>query len=247
MDFLKACKEFHIDLSDKQIDRFEKYFELLVNWNEKMNLTAITEKEEVYSKHFLDSMSLMHAFYELDETDLLKKKKLIAGDFSLIDVGTGAGFPGIPLKILFPQSKIVLMDSLGKRVTFLNEVIKDLKLEGISAIHARAEDLGKDPNYREQFDLCVSRAVANLSGLSEYCLPFVKKGGAFIPYKSEKAEEEIANAKNAIFLLGGTLQKKLDFTLPGTDFGRSLIIIEKRQPTSKKYPRKAGLPTKSPL
>ena len=247
MNFTEACKEWNITLSDEQNKQFEDYFHLLVEWNEKMNLTAITDQEEVYLKHFLDSMSLILAFDELEKIHGLNKDKLQKGEFSLIDVGTGAGFPGIPLKILFPQSKIVLMDSLQKRVTFLEEVIRKLDLKNIEAVHARAEDLGKDSNYREQFDLSVSRAVANLAGLSEYCLPFVKVGGAFVSYKSGKAKEELLAAKNAIFLLGGSTVSEKEFFLPGTDMNRNLIVIEKKQPTSKKYPRKAGLPTKSPL
>ena len=229
MDLRKSARAFGIELSDKQLDQFENYFHLLVEWNEKMNLTAITEREDVYCKHFLDSISLVSAFQDfLDQFQ--------SGHFKLIDVGTGAGFPGIPLKIIFPDAEIVLMDSLNKRITFLNEVIDQLNLNesgSIEAIHSRAEELAHNKEYREQFDLVVSRAVANLSTLSEYCLPFAKVGGYFVSYKSEKASEEIAAAKNAIFLCGGSLANEISFVLPDTNIGRTLVIIEKKQNTSK--------------
>ena len=243
MDLNKAVSEFGIELTEKQLNQFEEYFHLLIEWNEKMNLTAITEREDVYLKHFLDSLSIVKVFPELNET-------VNSGEFSLIDVGTGAGFPGIPLKILFPNANVTLMDSLNKRITFLNEVVNTLNLNesgSIECIHARAEELAQNKEYREQYDLVVSRAVANLSTLTEYCLPFAKVSGYFIPYKSEKAGEEIAAAGNAIFLCGGTLKKEVSFVLPGSDLKRSLIIIEKRQNTAKKYPRKAGMPAKNPL
>ena len=246
MDLMHSAKEFGIELNEKQLSQFEEYYRLLIEWNEKMNLTAITEKEDVYLKHFLDSVSFVKALSELHDLPA----EISDGYFRLIDVGTGAGFPGIPIKIIFPKADIVLMDSLNKRITFLNEVIKILQLneEGsITAIHARAEELAQNKEHREQYDFVVSRAVANLSTLTEYCLPFAKVGGFFIPYKSEKAVEEITAAKNAIFLCGGSLIGDVSFILPESDLKRSLILIEKKQNTSKQYPRKSGLPSKKPL
>ena len=237
MDFQNALSEFGISLNQKQIEQFELYYKLLVSWNEKMNLTAITDREEVYVKHFLDSLSFV-------------KTNPSTEDFRLIDIGTGAGFPGIPIKILYPKAHITLMDSLAKRVTFLNEVIEELSLNedgSIEAVHARAEDLAKDQTYREQYDYAVSRAVANLSTLSEYCLPFVKVGGVFVSYKSEKATEEVKDAKKAVFLLGGSFGEEISFILPGSDLKRTLVMIEKKSATSAKYPRKAGMPSKNPL
>ncbi|WP_461810403.1 16S rRNA (guanine(527)-N(7))-methyltransferase RsmG [Faecalimonas sp.] len=226
----------HLDivLDDKQKKQFYQFYEILVEWNSFMNLTGITEYEEVNEKHFVDSLSLVKAL------DLEKVK-------TVIDVGTGAGFPGIPLKIAFPHLKVVLLDSLNKRVKFLNEVIEQLGLTGIRTIHGRAEDYAKQKEYRENFDLCVSRAVANLSTLSEYCLPYVNVGGMFIPYKSEEIDTEVAASKKAIHILGGKLSEVIKFQLPGTDIGRSFVKIEKVQNTDKKYPRKAGLPAKEPL
>lgn len=223
-----------IKLSKKQISQFLKYYELLVEWNSFMNLTAITEYDEVMKKHFVDSLSLIKAF------DVSKEA-------SVIDVGTGAGFPGLALKIAYPNLKITLLDSLNKRINFLNEVIIQLGLSGIEAIHGRAEDFAKPGKLREKFDLCVSRAVANLSTLSEYCLPYVKVGGEFISYKSEKMEEEMNAAKNAIHVLGGKIQRCEEFYLPDSDIYRNLVVIKKVKETPKKYPRKAGLPSKEPL
>lgn len=232
--FEKDLKQWNIMLSEKQLQQFLTYFEMLVEWNKKMNLTAITEYEEVMKKHFVDSLSLTQAF---DLSDNL----------SLIDVGTGAGFPGLPLKIVFPNLKITLLDSLNKRVQFLNAVIEELGLQDIEAVHGRAEDFAKENLLREKFDLAVSRAVANLTTLSEYCLPFVKVGGSFISYKSEKAADEIDQAKKAIFLLGGNLEKQIELHLPDSDIYRNLVVIEKKAASPKKYPRKAGLPAKEPL
>lgn len=226
--------KFGIELNEKQLYQFIKYYELLIEWNSFMNLTAITEFEAVCTKHFIDSISLCKA------VDCTK-------EYHVIDIGTGAGFPGIPLKIVFPNLKITLLDSLGKRVNFLNAVITELELQEIEAIHGRAEDFAKTGVLRETFDICVSRAVANLSILSEYCLPYVKVGGYFISYKSEKVTDEIQMAQNAIQILGGEVSVKKVFLLPNSDIYRNLLMIKKIQNTPKKYPRKAGLPSKEPL
>lgn len=242
--FTRRLKEFDIDLNDKQISQFQKYYELLIEWNGFMNLTAITDFEDVIVKHFLDSISLIKA-YDLDQ------------ELRVLDLGTGAGFPGIPLKIVFPKLKITLLDSLNKRIKFLNEVIDTLGLIGIEAIHGRAEDYAK-VDYRENFDLVVSRAVANLSTLSEYCLPYVKVGGYFIPYKSENLSKntietkkgklsEMDVAMKAVSILGGEFEKQIEFILPETDIYRNLVLIKKVKNTGSKYPRKAGLPSKEPL
>ncbi len=223
-----------ITLTDEQKQQFDKFYELLVEWNKVMNLTGITEYEEVNEKHFVDSVSIVKAI------DIHKFEKVI-------DIGTGAGFPGIPLKIVFPHLKIVLLDSLNKRINFLNTVIDELGLKDIETIHGRAEDFAKQADYREQFDLCVSRAVANLSTLSEYCIPYVKKDGMFVPYKSGEIDEEVVQAKKAVHILGGKLEEVVKFQLPGTEIGRSFVKISKVQNTAKKYPRKAGLPSKEPL
>jgi len=234
--FEKDLEQFQITLSDTQKEQFLKYYELLVEWNGFMNLTAITEFDDVMKKHFADSLSLVKAYSEI-RTEKLK----------VIDIGTGAGFPGIPLKIVFPQIELTLLDSLQKRLKFLQEVIDQLGLGEVELIHGRAEDFCKPSMKREQYDLCVSRAVANLATLSELCLPYVKVGGKFIPYKSEKAEEEVKAAKKAIGLLGGEVKDQIEFELPESNIGRTLVVIEKKNATPKKFPRKAGMPAKEPI
>ncbi len=230
--FLKGLEELQTKLDDTQVNQFIQYYEMLVEKNKVMNLTAITEFDEVIEKHFLDSLSLIKVY------DLTK-------EVSVLDMGTGAGFPGIPLKIAFPQLQVTLADSLNKRILFLQEVIDTLGLEKVEAIHARAEELGRNKEYREQYDLVVSRAVANLASLGEYCIPFVKLGGEFISYKSGEIEEEVKNAKNAVFLLGGKVKEVYKFDL--YEQKRSFVRIEKVKGTPKAYPRKAGTPTKMPL
>ena len=232
--FLKDIKNLGLALSERQAEQLIRYYEMLVKWNQVMNLTAITEFGDVMKKHFTDSLSLVKAYD-------------MKGASSLIDVGTGAGFPGLVLKIAFPGCRVTLLDSLNKRIQFLNAVIKELGLTDVEAIHGRAEDLARQGELRESFGLCVSRAVANLATLSEYCLPFVKKGGFFISYKSEKISEEMAEAENAIVLLGGKAEEKKEFLLPDSDIYRCLFVIKKVRETPKKYPRKAGLPGKEPL
>lgn len=230
----KDALQFGVELSEMQLSQFYDYYQLLIDWNEKINLTAITDFDEVLKKHFLDSLSI---------GSILKQDS----NASVLDIGTGAGFPGIPIKIAFSDTEVTLMDSLNKRVSFLNEVIDQLGLEKIETIHGRAEDFAKKDLLREKFDFCVSRAVANLSSLCEFCLPYVKVGGRFISYKSEKAKEELDASKNAISILGGGNVFCDEFTLPGTDFNRTFIVIEKIKETPAKYPRKAGTPVKQPL
>lgn len=234
--FIKDLKEWNIVLSDEQLILFDKYKDLLLEWNEKINLTAITDIDEIYKKHFLDSLSLIKCIDDLGDKE-----------YTLLDMGTGAGFPGIPLKIAFPNLKITLADSLNKRIDFLNVVIDELGLKGINAIHARAEELAHDEKYREQYDVVVSRAVANLSVLSEYCLPFVKVDGTFVSYKSGNSSEEITASKNAIGMLGGKLINTFDFILPDSDYSRSNVYIKKIKSTEDRFPRKAGTPSKKPL
>ncbi len=223
-----------IEASQSQLEQLFRFYELLIEKNKVMNLTGITDFEEVVEKHFVDSL-IIHKFRDLNQQE------------KIIDIGTGAGFPGIPLKIVFPNLDIVLMDSLNKRLKFLDEVILDLGLKQISTLHGRAEDLGQKKEYREQFDFCVSRAVANLTTLFEVCLQFVKVGGEFISYKSGDVQEEIRESSRAVTILAGSKSRMELFSLPETDISRSFIFIKKEKSTPKKYPRKAGLPGKEPL
>lgn len=232
--FQNILAQWSIAFSERQQEQLTTYYEMLVEKNKVMNLTAITEFSDVLEKHFLDSIAVA------------RYVKFSAGD-TILDLGTGAGFPGMPLKILFPELKITLVDSLKKRLIFLDEVIAALELKDVATVHARAEDLARDAAYREQYDYCVSRAVANLASLSEYCLPFVKVGGTFLAYKSGEIEEELVAAKRAIFLLGGKVEEILPFQLDGTELARSFVMLKKEKRTPKGYPRKAGLPTKKPL
>ena len=230
--FIEELNKLHIELDENQINQFINYYEMLIEKNKVMNLTAITDFDEVIDKHFIDSLNL---FRLVD----LKSEKYI------LDLGTGAGFPGIPLKIAFPNIRIVLADSLNKRILFLKDVVDNLCLNDVECVHGRAEDLARNSSYRESFDLCVSRAVANLSTLSEYCIPFVKMGGQFISYKSDNCEEEINSSKVAISKLGGKISKVENFKIG--ENGRSFVVIDKVENTPKKFPRKAGLPSKEPL
>lgn len=224
--------QFGVELDDNKVQQFYKFYEMLIEKNKVMNLTGITDYDEVVEKHFIDSLAV---------------GKVMKLEGKVIDIGTGAGFPGIPLKIAFPELELVLLDSLNKRIKFLDEVIDELKLEGITTIHGRAEDFAKDKEYREQFDCCVSRAVANLSTLSEYCLPFVRVSGSFVSYKAGSVEEEILTSKKAIHILGGDIGKIEEFTLPDSQGERTFVEIKKINITNKKYPRKAGLPSKEPI
>lgn len=230
----EVLSDWNITMTEEQKIKFATYYDMLVEKNKVMNLTAITEFDEVVEKHFLDSISLIKVM------DLNTSK-------TVLDLGTGAGFPGIPLKIMFPELKVTLADSLNKRILFLNEVIEALELTDIVAVHARAEELARNKDFRETFDLCVSRAVANLSTLSEYCLPFINTSGKFVSYKSGEVDSEVADAKKAIFLLGGEVEEVVKFDLPNSDIHRSFVVIKKTHPTPKTYPRKAGTPSKTPL
>jgi len=226
--------KLNIPYSSEIENKFIKYRDLLKEWNRKINITSIEEDEEIYVKHFLDSVLL------LNSTNFNECK-------TVIDVGTGGGFPGIPLKIVNENYKVTLLDSLRKRIDFLSEVKKELGFEDVRLIHGRAEDFGQNIDYREKFDVCVSRAVAPLNVLCEYCLPFVRVGGYFAAYKSENISPEISESEDAVRKLGGRIGEIREVSLPGTDIVRKIVIIEKCEPTNIKYPRKAGKPSKEPL
>ncbi len=228
----KKSKILGVRFSVEQIEQFYKYMNLLIEWNEKMNLTAITEPKEIILKHFIDSITIL---------------KYIDDNSKLVDVGTGAGFPGVPLSIMNPTLKITLVDSLNKRLIFLQEVVKELNFKNIEIVHARAEEFGQNKNYREKFDIATSRAVANLATLSEYLVPLVKIGGKIISMKASNAKEEINDAQKAIEVLGGKIEKIEEFDLPESDIGRTIIIIDKNKCTPAIYPRKAGTPAKEPI
>lgn len=232
--FIAALKEKGIELTDTQIEQFRKYFELLVEWNEKMNLTAITDLEGVYLKHFYDSISASFYF------DFTKVE-------SVCDVGAGAGFPSIPVKICFPHLHVTIVDSLNKRITFLNHLSEQLGLNHVSFVHARAEEFGQNVSYREQFDVVTARAVARLSVLSELCIPLAKEGGYFVALKAAAGAEEMKDAAKAITTLGGKLKAEFTFLLPVEESERVLYVFDKVKTTPKKYPRKPGVPNKTPI
>ncbi|MGM0168237.1 16S rRNA (guanine(527)-N(7))-methyltransferase GidB [Enterococcus sp. AZ135] len=232
-EFKAELGKHGIELSTKQMDQFATYFHLLVEWNQKMNLTAITEQKEVYLKHFYDSVTLA-----LSDTFIPQGK--------LCDVGSGAGFPSLPLKIIFPELEVTIVDSLNKRITFLATLVNDLELEGVHLYHERAETFGQNTDFREAFDFVTARAVARLNVLTELCLPLVKKDGLFFALKAAKSEEELTEAGRVIALLGGKLINAEDVSLPNGDI-RHIITVQKKKETPKKFPRKPGLPNKQPV
>ena len=234
MEYLKkVAGKYGIDINDNQLAQFNNYYEMLIETNKVMNLTAITEKNEVIIKHFLDSIILLK-YADLENTNI-------------IDIGTGAGFPGIPLKIMVPSIKLTLLDSLNKRLKFLDSVVEAASFDNVKLVHGRAEDIARKPEYREQYDYAVSRAVANMSTLLEYALPFVKVKGCFISYKSVNIKDELHAAKRAVDILGGKVKDIHEFDFDEYELNRNLILIEKIKPTSRKYPRRAGTPSKEPL
>lgn len=236
IEFINLLKEQGIVLTTKQINQFDIYYKLLIEWNEKINLTAITDEKDVYLKHFYDAITLaIH-------TDLLKQNGI-----TICDVGSGAGFPSLPLKIILPHLKVTIVDSLNKRINFLNHLVEQLGLQDVLCYHDRAENFGQNKQFREQFDIVTARAVARLNLLAEFCLPLVKKNGFFVSMKASSSDEEKAEAKKAINLLGGKLQQDLLFELPHNEGIRHILTIKKLKETPNKYPRKAGLPAKSPI
>ncbi|MDI9494795.1 MAG: 16S rRNA (guanine(527)-N(7))-methyltransferase RsmG [Bacillota bacterium] len=230
----KGFKDLKLPYSEEIEEKFIVYRDLLKEWNKKINITSIEEDEDIYVKHFIDSLLI------LNEDNAAENK-------TIIDVGTGGGFPGLPLKIVNDNYRITLLDSLRKRIDFLAEVVKALNLKNVELIHGRAEDYGQNKKYRESYDICVSRAVAPLNVLSEYCIPFVKVGGYFAAYKSDNISQEISNSDNAIKKLGGKIKEIKEISIPGTDINRKIVIIEKIEKTNIRYPRKAGKPGKDPI
>ncbi|MEG2708503.1 MAG: 16S rRNA (guanine(527)-N(7))-methyltransferase RsmG [Vagococcus sp.] len=233
--FRQELAKIGIELSDQQMAQFKTYYELLVEWNQKINLTAITELEEVYLKHFYDSITLATTV------------DLSAADYSLCDVGAGAGFPSIPLKIVYPNLEVSIVDSLNKRIKFLTLLAEELGLENVHLYHDRAETFGQNKAHREYYDLVTARAVARLNVLSELCLPLVKKGGQFLALKAAKSEEEVIESKKAIAILGGKLGEETEVSLPFSEDKRYIVAIDKKKETPNKYPRKPGTPNKKPL
>lgn len=234
--FAEELANYGFKLSSKQKEQFATYYNKLIEFNKKVNLTRITDKNEVYLKHFFDSI-----------TPLLEFSDLFKGEKSLCDVGAGAGFPSLPIKILCPDLSITIVDSLGKRLKFLDELVSDLSLDKVTLVHSRAEDAGQNKNLREKFDLVTGRAVARMSVLSEYCLPLAKVDGYLVALKGPKAQDELTEAKNAIEVLGGSVKEVKELTLPDTDDERTLIVVKKVKATPKKYPRQAGTPNRKPL
>lgn len=230
----EACQSMGLSFDEEKYNKFIKYKDLIKEWNQKINLTAITDDEEIIKKHFIDSIKVFNC-------DYVKNAK------SVIDIGTGGGFPGIPMRIVKEDSKMVLLDSLNKRINFLNEVINDLNLSNIKTIHGRAEDFAQTAEYRQRFDLAVSRAVANLTVLLEFCLPYVKVGGYFVALKGPAIEEEIKAAEGALKALGGKIEKIIEVDIEGSDLKHNLLVVKKIKDTPKKYPRKAGMVTKNPI
>ncbi|RVU70452.1 MULTISPECIES: 16S rRNA (guanine(527)-N(7))-methyltransferase RsmG [Lactobacillus] len=234
--FIQELAKNKINLTKKQAEQFQLYFQALITANEHVNLTRITAEEDVYLKHFFDSVTPLFSFEEIFKAGA-----------TLCDVGAGAGFPSIPMKILMPELKITIVDSLAKRLTFLKDLVAKLGLSDVTLVHGRAEDVGQNPQYREKFDIVTARAVANMTVLSEYCLPLVKEGGYFVALKGPKAEAELDDSKKALQVLGGKALKEEELTLPNSDEERTLILVKKVKPTPKKYPRQAGTPRRKPI